>query len=220
MAYALIERYVENVMVGRPCTALGEPLGGFTVALSVVDSKSNWPACGDLVEYTPDNPKGKKQQAHGTVMRILRTSASPKVLKRPSSLCLSCLKDLADRPAGECAEPYKHAQPTMRQILEVGEPVYGDKGQVAGAYRADRLPAIAILEVCKLLKEGAERHKDEDLKNPKWQQTPVNEHVNRVIVHLLAFLAGDTQEDHLQHAACRSLFALQCSRIEARTSPR
>lgn len=92
------------------------------------------------------------------------------------------------------------------------EPVYDQVtgGQKAGEYRADRLPMKALLAICHLLKEGAERHKDEDPENPKWLATPVREHGNRAMIHLMAYFNGDRSEKHLVHAACRLLFAVHC----------
>lgn len=103
-----------------------------------------------------------------------------------------------------------------KQVLKLSEPEYGDKGQKSGRYRADLLPIEALLDISELLGEGAKRHNDTDPSNPKWVATPTREHVNRAMVHLMGYLAGDTQEAHLTHAACRLLFALSC---ELRNKP-
>lgn len=99
-------------------------------------------------------------------------------------------------------------------------PVYGNNGQQPGNYRADRLPMLALLKISHLLKEGAERHKDENLESPKWLATPTREHCNRALVHLMCFLSGDTSEDHLLHASCRLLFAVQCDLKEKSSTPK
>lgn len=91
------------------------------------------------------------------------------------------------------------------------DPNYNEHGQqTSGAYRADLLPMLALLKISILLQEGAKRHKDEDPSNPKWIQTPVREHVNRAMVHLMSYLNSDTSEEHLVHAATRLLFAVHC----------
>ena len=41
-----------------------------------------------------------------------------------------------------------------------------------------------------------------------WRHQGVAEHVRHAIEHLRAWEAGDRREDHLGHAATRSLFAL------------
>ena len=70
-------------------------------------------------------------------------------------------------------------------------------------YRADLLPPLALLAVAKVLKHGADKYAAWN-----WHAIPVADHVNHAIVHLLALAAGDTSDAHLDHAACRILFAL------------
>lgn len=69
-------------------------------------------------------------------------------------------------------------------------------------YRCDLLPAAAVLMISKTLKDGADRYGVDN-----WRGIPVSDHVNHALVHLFAYLAGDVQDDHLGHAACRLLFA-------------
>lgn len=71
-------------------------------------------------------------------------------------------------------------------------------------YRCDLLPPLATLAVSKVLAEGAEKY---GVNN--WHGIPVNDHLNKALVHAYAYLAGDTQDDHLEHAACRLLMALE-----------
>lgn len=75
--------------------------------------------------------------------------------------------------------------------------------QSASPYRADLLPALATLAVARALKLGADKYGDEN-----WHLISAAEHVNHALVHLLARQAGDASDDHLAHAACRTLFAL------------
>lgn len=78
-------------------------------------------------------------------------------------------------------------------------------------YRCDLLPAQAILAVANVLHEGAKKYGPEN-----WRGIPVNDHINHAMTHYLAFLAGDTSDDHLSHAACRALMALEMQRTTAK----
>jgi hypothetical protein len=88
--------------------------------------------------------------------------------------------------------------PTETHTNELG----GRQGAVA--YRADLLPALAVLDVAATLKVGAEKYGEGN-----WRNITVTEHLNHALIHLLALQTGDTQEPHLNHAACRILFALE-----------
>lgn len=71
-------------------------------------------------------------------------------------------------------------------------------------YRCDLLPPLAVLAVASVLHHGGEKYGPNN-----WRQIPVADHVNHAMTHLFASLAGDRQDDHLEHAACRILFALE-----------
>ncbi len=75
--------------------------------------------------------------------------------------------------------------------------------QSASPYRLDLVPASALLSISKVLKHG------EDKYGPgNWERISVKEHVNHALVHLYAHPADDKSDKHLQHAACRLLFAI------------
>jgi hypothetical protein len=76
--------------------------------------------------------------------------------------------------------------------------------QSATLYRADLLPPAATLAVAAVLKHGAERYGEDN-----WRGIPVADHLNHALIHALAYLAGDAQDDHLEHFACRALMALE-----------
>lgn len=42
-----------------------------------------------------------------------------------------------------------------------------------------------------------------------WRKIPAKDHLNHALTHVFAFLAGDGQDDHLEHAACRMMMALE-----------
>lgn len=71
-------------------------------------------------------------------------------------------------------------------------------------YRMDLVPADALLDVAKVLSEGAVKYGENN-----WKLISINEHINHVLSHLYVYLADDTSDDHLSHAVCRAMFALQ-----------
>lgn len=70
--------------------------------------------------------------------------------------------------------------------------------------RCDLLPPLATLAVAQVLHGGAEKY---GVNN--WHSIPVESHLNHALVHVFAYLAGDRQDLHLDHAACRLLMALE-----------
>lgn len=75
--------------------------------------------------------------------------------------------------------------------------------QSAIPYRFDLIDAQALAAMAKVLKEGADKYGENN-----WRQIPVGDHLNHLLLHVFAYLAGDTQDDHLSHALCRATFAL------------
>jgi hypothetical protein len=75
--------------------------------------------------------------------------------------------------------------------------------QSATLYRCDLLPPHAILAVAWVLDNGARKYGPNN-----WHGIPVADHLNHALTHVFAWLAGDTQDSHLEHAACRVLMAL------------
>jgi len=84
--------------------------------------------------------------------------------------------------------------------------VTNDKGgsQSDSPYRCDLLPFRAVLMVSKVLKNGAGKYGPNN-----WRKIARVDHLNHALAHLCAHGAGDTQDDHLAHAACRILMALE-----------
>lgn len=76
--------------------------------------------------------------------------------------------------------------------------------QSATPYRCDLLPPRGLLAVSKVLKEGADKYGVDN-----WRKIPRQDHLNHAMIHILALLAGDISDSHLEHAACRILFALE-----------
>lgn len=81
-----------------------------------------------------------------------------------------------------------------------------DKGgkQSVSPCRCDLLPAKALLHEAAILKYGADKYGDNN-----WRKIPLKDHINHALTHILAFQDGDTQDDHIGHATCRMLMALE-----------
>lgn len=79
-------------------------------------------------------------------------------------------------------------------------------------YRADLLPPLATLEVARVLREGAAKYGEDN-----WRKIEAKSLLNHALVHCLAWLAGDRSDDHLSHAACRLLMALDLELSAARS---
>lgn len=69
-------------------------------------------------------------------------------------------------------------------------------------YRFDLLDPLAMFEMTNVLTVGAEKYGEDN-----WRKISVNEHLNHMIIHTYAYLAGDKSDDHLSHIMCRAMFA-------------
>lgn len=76
----------------------------------------------------------------------------------------------------------------------------GTQSQVP--YRFDLLDAPAMFKMTEVLKEGADKY---GVNN--WHKISVQDHLNHLIIHAYAYLAGDVSDDHLSHLMCRAMFA-------------
>lgn len=78
-------------------------------------------------------------------------------------------------------------------------------GQSDIPYRMDLLDARALMVAAAVLKSGADKYGAGN-----WRVIPIRDNLNHLLAHTYAYLAGDTQDDHLSHVLCRALFALGC----------
>lgn len=70
------------------------------------------------------------------------------------------------------------------------------------SYRFDLLDAKSMFEMTKVLHEGAIKYGEDN-----WRLISVQEHLNHLIIHAYAYLAGDKSDEHLSHILCRAMFA-------------
>lgn len=70
-------------------------------------------------------------------------------------------------------------------------------------YRFDLFEPQALFAMCKVLEEGARKYGEWN-----WFKIDTNDHLNHALIHIYAYLSGDTQDEHLEHAAVRAQFAL------------
>lgn len=69
--------------------------------------------------------------------------------------------------------------------------------------RFDLIDGKALFEMAKVLHQGAEKYGENN-----WRLISVNDHLNHLLMHAYARLAGDTSDEHLSHILCRATFAL------------
>lgn len=76
--------------------------------------------------------------------------------------------------------------------------------QSATLGRFDLLPAHAVMRVAQVLQHGASRYSVNN-----WRKIPMESHINHALQHIFALMDGDLHDDHLGHAACRIMMALE-----------
>lgn len=78
----------------------------------------------------------------------------------------------------------------------------GKQSLVEGMF--NEIPPLAMFELAKVMEHGAKKY---GAKN--WHQIEVESHVNHLLMHVFAWLAGDRQEKHLTHALARAAMAVE-----------
>lgn len=76
-------------------------------------------------------------------------------------------------------------------------------------YRFDLMPGAALLHMAEIMAIGAESHGENN-----WKRGTVEDHLNKMLTHAFAHLAGDTTDDHLGHLAWRAMAALEIQLTE------
>lgn len=76
-----------------------------------------------------------------------------------------------------------------------------------------KLPMRALLAVARCVKTNSKTHDRLEDTVPNWHKLTVREHLNHLLYHVCLWFIGDTQEPHLEHAACRALMAVEIELI-------
>jgi hypothetical protein len=66
-----------------------------------------------------------------------------------------------------------------------------------------------ITRIAKVLQYGADRYEPNN-----WRLIPQESHINHALIHIIAHLAGDRQDEHLDHALCRLMMAYATKKSE------
>lgn len=59
-----------------------------------------------------------------------------------------------------------------------------------------------VINIAKILQYGADRYEPNN-----WRLIPQEDHINHALIHIIAHLMGDTQDNHIDHALCRLMMA-------------
>lgn len=161
---------------------------GVLADLNQVDRKVIAQILADAGEELPGNYRGRPRK-DGQAPK-----SEPKKQSKPASR-----KDSAK------AEPTQSLIEGMDPEREIQTNDAGGK-QHARPYRSEALPPLAILAVSNVRWKAHEEHGYDD---ENYKLIDRREHVGRAITHLMSWLAGDTSNEHLAHAATRTLFALE-----------
>ncbi len=70
-------------------------------------------------------------------------------------------------------------------------------------FRFDLLDAHAMFAVAKVLDEGERKYGKDN-----WRKISVESHLNHLLMHIFAYMAGDEQDEHLEHALTRAVMAV------------
>jgi len=77
----------------------------------------------------------------------------------------------------------------------------GEHGDIKFAF--DLIDPVAMMKMANVMYDGSKLHKKDG-----WRLLSVDEHLNHLLMHVYAYLAGDKQDEHLAHALCRAMFAV------------
>lgn len=76
--------------------------------------------------------------------------------------------------------------------------------QSATAGRFDLIPPKSMFRLAAIMEHGAKKYSKNN-----WKLIDIDSHVNHALQHLFAYMAGDSQDDHLGHALARASMAVE-----------
>src|SRR5258708_6806675 len=88
------------------------------------------------------------------------------------------------------------------------ETLPGGGRQTTVPARLELIDGVAMMRVGRVLKEGREKYGEDIPGQEQWKLIPVRAHLNKALIHIYSYLAGDTQDEHLDHAFCRIMMAV------------
>jgi hypothetical protein len=102
----------------------------------------------------------------------------------------------------------------MSELKGVGrdaEIVTNEQGgmQSKAEYAFHLIDYDALLALAETLQIGASRYARDN-----WRKIPAEEHFNHMIIHAIAYLKGDRQDDHLGHMFCRAMMMYATAKSE------
>ena len=146
----------------------------------------------------------------GKDAEIVTNAAGGKQSKSPSALHLVDPHYLIGTVRQFCATSY-----VTRAIEKVTEYMVGggeERLHMAISILSDCSKSgilKGLLEIGKILQYGAtEGNGGKGYPVNNWRLIPREDHINHALIHLIALLAGDTQDEHKGHAMCRLHMAL------------
>lgn len=146
------------------------------------------------------NANGGKQSKSPMAMHLI----DPKFL-REYCIDKTCTFEYVDKGKSTCVDEedifeyncYK-AMSYIAEYMEKGEAFLLDCAfeQIGG------IGIEPLIKVAEVLQYGVGRYEPNN-----WRLIPREEHLNHALIHIVAMIAGDTQDDHRGHALCRLMMA-------------
>lgn len=84
------------------------------------------------------------------------------------------------------------------------------------------LPPLALLAAARVFKDGAVGHEDDpfgDVTKRNWHKISSDDNFEHAFTHMIAYLSGDTGDQHLEHALARLMMAVHMKYIEIKEAP-
>jgi hypothetical protein len=93
----------------------------------------------------------------------------------------------------------------VRTDIRLGQERAEDEEEAAKAESSDSIPVKQGIPLSDLrLEKYAPRN---------WMKISVDSHLNHLLMHVFAYLAGDRQEEHLTHALARAAMAVEIEKL-------